>query len=173
MKTKMIVIACFLALLISGSVNYSPQSIPFVYEPNAVEGKLLGAVQGEVDKPIAIPLSCADAEGHPFVITSINPPAGFYVVSENSEWRIQWIPTVTGTYYITLEATDIPPLGITPETRQHTMIFVVLAPNTAPEIDALEDSLVAHIWPNDHLKRWQELKKDGTFLLGPVVMDLK
>lgn len=178
MKKKHICLICLLLMIVSvvAAINYSPGTIPFPYDPNQILGDLLGGVITEANQPMIIPLTVTDAEGHPFAVITINPPIGLYVINDADNWRVQWTPDVlqAGTWYVTLEATDIPPPPYSPKSYRGTIVVEVYLSNTAPVIHPLEDSPVAiHGWPNNYQKKWQELVKQRTIIKGPVVMPLQ
>jgi len=157
------------------AVIYSPSSIPFPYDPNQVIGVLLGGVTVEAGTYTVIDVNCTDPDGDPFTIVSINPPIGLYVVNIGDVWRIEWTPDALqeGLWYITIEATDIPPSPKQPKSTRGTVIVQVVPTNQAPILHPLKsDIVVIHKWPNDYQKKYQEFRKQRTIIYGPIMMPL-
>lgn len=164
-----------LGLGVTLAVNFSPSKIPFPYEPNQIVGKKLGGVSIEATDFMLVDVNCTHPQHFPFVITLVDPPAGMYIINDVDDWRLQWTPDTdqVGTWYIVLEATDSPPPPHRVKSKRGTIVIQVVALNEGPILWPLEDSLVVtYNWPADYQKRWQELKKKRTILLGPVNVSL-
>jgi hypothetical protein len=161
MKYMIIVLSCLIA------INYSPQNIPFTYDPNQIDGEFIGGVLTEVGSYTVVDVNCTDI--HPFTIVGLNAPIGMFVI--NNPWRVEWTPVAgqEGTHYIVLEATDSPPVPYRPMSSRGTLIIQVEAANQAPVFHPLQDSPIAKlIWPNDYQKPIQELKKQRTIITGMI-----
>ncbi len=149
--------------LLLGFAKYSPQSVPFAYDPNQVVGLLLGGIQSQVNEPLVIPITVTDPEGDPFVITQAGA-LGMMVVKEGEVWSLRWTPDTVGLYYCILEAEDIPADGLTSVKTYATVLINVMGANAGPVfepfIDDVADSTMQF--------RYQKLKKRGTYILGII-----
>ena len=176
---KRSVFLMFVFMLIVGVVlatNFSPGKIPFPYDQGQIVGKKLGGVMVEATYFMSVDINCTDPQNDPFVITLVDSPAGMYIISDANDWRLQWTPDTNqvGTWYIVLEAIDSPLPPRKSKSSQGTIVIQVVTVNEAPILWSLEDSpVVTHSWPADYKRRWQELRKQGTIIQGPVVMVLQ
>jgi hypothetical protein len=152
---------------------YGPTAIPFPYDPNQIDGFFIGGIWSEANHFLAIPIDCNDI--HPFVIVALNPPIGMFVINEGDTWRVEWTPVAgqEGTHYVVLEATDVPSIPHQPKSSRGTIVIQIELENLPPVFYPFVDSpLTINIWPQDYQKRWQELRKQGTVMLGPVQMPI-
>jgi len=164
-------ILVFASIVVSASIIFSPGKIPFPYEPNQIVGKKLGGVSIEATDFMIVDINCTDPQDDPFVITIVDAPPGVYIINDANDWRLQWTPEITqvGIWYVVLKATDSPSPPRKSKSSQGTIVIQVVTVNEAPVLWPLEDSpVITYIWPGDYQKRWQELRKQRTILLGSV-----
>lgn len=172
---KKILLLLVVVLLVTGFavayVSYSPSSVPFNYDTNQIIGELLGGIVVEAGVSMTVDVNCTDENSDPLILIAISPPIGLYIINTGSLWQIQWTPDILqeGLWYVTLELTDVPSPPLQAKIFTGTIVVQVVGANIAPVIHPLEDSPVAvNVWPQDYQKHWQELKKQGTVMLGPV-----
>ena len=178
MRKRNVFLVCVLVAIVGvvGAVTYSPSNIPFTYDPNQVKGMLLGGVSVEVGTYLVVDVNCTDSD--PFTIVAINPPIGLYVINEGDVWRIEWTPDILqeGVWYITLVATDVPPPPQQSKSTESTIVIQVVSENDAPVFHLLKDDVISvsswGMWPLPQQKKWQELRKQGTVIYGPVNISL-
>ena len=171
----LLVIAIALAVGTALAINFSPGKIPFPYDQGQIVGKKLGGVQIEATEFMLVDVNCTHPRDFPFVITIVSAPPDVHIINDANDWRLQWTTDVNdvGTHYIVIEAADSPPPPWRSKTRRGTIVIQVVELNPGPILWPLEDSLVVtYNWPADYKKRWQELRKKRTILLGPVNIPL-
>jgi hypothetical protein len=167
-------------LLIAGvtayAVHFSPGNIPFPYDQGQIVGMKMGGVSIEATDFMIVDVNCTHNKDFPFMITIVSGPPGMYIIKNGNDFILQWTPDVNqvGVHYVVIDATDIPPPPYRVKSRQGTIVIQVVDLNPGPVLWALQDSPVAmHNWPQDDQIEWQRLRKLGTIIQGPVVMDLK
>lgn len=116
----------------SGSV-YHPTGIPFEYDPNAVDYKLLGGIDVRAGQEVIVDVNCYDPDGDPFTIEVLNWQAGMNCTN-GTTWRLIWRPTALqeGLHYINIEAKDAPPDPNDSLTDRGTLVFNVRPRNRPP-----------------------------------------
>ena len=141
-KKKMSALAALILAILGifmfsrGATLYKATEIPFPYDPNMVQYKLLGGIQGRANTDFVYDVNCYDPDGDPFVVGILGPPANM-TITENTttgKWDIGWRPEIPGIYYVDVEAIDIPPPPLTPLSARGTIIFNVLVGNRPPEL---------------------------------------
>ena len=108
---KCYVVAIGLILLLSVSLGigaatvYPPDNIPFLYDPNSVEYKLLGGIDVRAGQEVIVDVNCYDPDGDPYSIRVLNWQAGMNCTN-GTTWRLKWTPTAEqeGLHYIHIEA---------------------------------------------------------------------
>lgn len=135
LTTALLIVTIILFIRFSkGADLYSVPDIPFGYDPNNIQYKLLGGIEGRAGTEFIYDVNCYDPDGDDFVIGIVNPQTGM-TITENTltgKWDIAWIPAGPGLYYIDVEATDIPPPGNTPLSARGTILFNILPGNRPP-----------------------------------------
>lgn len=133
-----LLLAGVLFLLISSGVFGSPvvhppANIPFPYDPNAVEYKLLAGIDVRAGQEVIVDVNCYDPDDDPFSIRILNWQTGMQCTN-GTAWKLKWTPTTKqeGLHYINVEAWDFPPDPNDSLTDRGTYVFNVRPRNRAP-----------------------------------------
>lgn len=137
--SKLYLLSISLILLLSVSLGigaatvYSPANIPFDYDPNSVEYKLLGGIDVRAGQEVIVDINCYDPDNDPFSIKVLNWQDGMNCTN-GTTWRLKWTPTSLqeGLHYINIEAWDFPPDPNDSLTDRGTLVFNVRPRNQAP-----------------------------------------
>ncbi len=116
---------------------YGPTAIPFTYDPNAVEHKLLGGIDVRAGQEVIVDVNCYDPDGDAYSIRVLNWQSGMNLAVSNDPnnlTKLRWTPTNSqqGLHYINIEAWDFPPDPNDSLTDTGTYIFNVRPRNRAP-----------------------------------------
>jgi len=135
---KLYVFSIILCLLLSNKISgsgdiYSPDEIPFEYDPNAVEYKILGGINVRAGQEVIVDVNCYDPDGDAFAIRVLNWQSGM-ICTNGDIWKLKWTPTEQqeGLHYINVEAWDFPPDPNDSLTDRGTYIFNVRPRNQPP-----------------------------------------
>ena len=121
-----------------GSANiYGPTAIPFPYDPNAVQYKLLGGIDVRAGQEVIVDVNCYDPDGDAYSIRVLNWQSGMNLTVSNDPnnlTKLKWTPTdaQAGLHYINIEAWDFPPDPNDSLTDIGTYVFNVRPRNRAP-----------------------------------------
>lgn len=132
---------------------YKPDRIPFTYDPNQIENKLLGGIESRAGIIIIVDVNCYDPDNDPFKIEFIGTsPEGMFLQghahdpndpNDFSEWKIYWTPVSQqqGLYYVHIKATDIPPVGSVPKSDEGTLVYFINPENRPPVLLPIKTDL--------------------------------
>ncbi len=139
-----VLLAVAAVLLLAGAVHatafylvtdppYDPNSVPFTYDPNLVQGRLLGSVTHRAGIEGSIAARYFDPDNDPVTISLSNvPPTMLMHQDPNTlSYTITWKPTTPGVYGVVVNATDQPGSG-TALTDKGTILWKVNPDNQAP-----------------------------------------
>ena len=131
-----LVVVLFLMIVMrlwSAPSIYGPMAIPFPYDPNAVEYKLLAGVDVRVGREAVVDVNCYDPDGDPFSVRVLNWQAGMNCTN-GTTWRLRWTPIdgQEGLHYVNIEAWDFPPDPNDALTDRGTLVFNVRPRNRPP-----------------------------------------
>lgn len=137
--SKLYLLSISLILLLGVSLGvraatvYPPANIPFAYDPNAVEYKLLGGIDVRAGQEIIVDINCYDPDNDPFSIKVLNVQSGMSCTN-GMTWRLKWMPTTLqeGLHYINIEAWDFPPDPNDSLIDRGSLVFNVRPRNQAP-----------------------------------------
>ena len=134
---KYLIIAILMFLMVIGAFGaaiWKPENIPYTYDPNVPNYKVLGGIDMRAGESVVVDVNCYDPDGDPFTIEVLSPyPAG--MTWHNGEsWVLEWTPTAAqeGLWYIDVEAKDQPPDPNDALTDRGTYIFRVRPLNRPP-----------------------------------------
>jgi hypothetical protein len=141
-KIFILVVAGILFLLLGvrlwGSASiYRPTAIPFPYDPNAVQYKLLGGINVRAGQEVVVDINCYDPDGDAFSIRVLNWQSGMNLTistDPNNPTKLKWAPTAeqAGLHYINIEAWDFPPDPNDSLTDRGTYVFNIRPRNRPP-----------------------------------------
>lgn len=116
-----------------GYTCYPSASIPFTYDPNQVNFKLIAAVSMVAGESLIEPIKYDDPDGDPIVACILAGPPGFSIAGQGKDWSIRWTPTANdvGLHYIDLQIEDIPEGGDA-LTDEGTIVIMVHKANAPP-----------------------------------------
>ena len=123
-------------ILGTGTV-YPPNNIPFAYDPNAVEYKILCGIDVRAGQEVIVAINCYDPDGDPYSIRVLNWQAGMNLAvsnDPNNPTELKWTPTneQAGLHYINIEAWDFPPDPNDSLIDRGTLVFNVRLRNRPP-----------------------------------------
>jgi hypothetical protein len=130
-KIAGIIILSLLTFSIVVGQVYKPENIPFEYDPDKLNYKLLGGVDIRAGQNVVVDVNCYDPDGDPFTIDVLNPQDGM-ALTNGDKWQLSWTPNNAGVFYINVEAKDIPPDPNDSLTDRGTLIFNVKPRNRPP-----------------------------------------
>ncbi len=106
---------------------------PFSFDPNLVEGRVLGWLRGGVGRPITHTRTWSDPDGHEAVVEIIKGPTRARVVNrpKTGSYTILWTPPEPGTTAIVVRVSDKPRTG-QPKSDTGTILIQVLPRQARP-----------------------------------------
>jgi len=129
--------------VLSGLVNepelpYDPNDIPFAYDPNSCNCRILGTVKVGVNQQFICDVNYYDPDGDGIVGRILAGPQGLELLGSDYDWQLSWIPAEgqVGLHYIDIEIEDTPEYGI-PLTDQGTLLIKVYPQNQPPVFQPL------------------------------------
>ena len=143
MKKMLLLLVVVIWLLVivvwvQGSASiYGPTAIPFPYDPNAVQYKLLGGIDVRAGQEVIVDVNCYDPDGDAYSIRVLNWQSGMNLTVSNDPnnlTKLKWTPidAQAGLHYINIEAWDFPPDPNDSLTDIGTYVFNVRPRNRAP-----------------------------------------
>lgn len=133
LASTILIMLLSVSLGVRAATVYPPTEIPFDYDPNSVEYKLLGGIDARAGQPLVVDINCYDPDGDPFSIKVLNEQSGM-ICTNGTTWRLKWTPNLTqeGLHYINIEAWDSPPNLDNSLTDRGTLVFNVRPRNRPP-----------------------------------------
>lgn len=132
------VICLLISMSVFGSASiYGPTAIPFEYDPNSVEYKLLGGIDVRAGQEVIVDVNCYDPDGDAYSIRVLNWQSGMNLTVSNDPnnlTKLKWTPIneQAGLHYINIEAWDFPPDPNDSLIDRGTLVFNVRPRNRPP-----------------------------------------
>lgn len=128
-----LIIIVYVSLGVRAASIYPPDNIPFSYDPNIVNYKLIGGVDVRAGQEVIVDVNCYDPDNDPFMIEVLTWKAGMNCTN-GTAWRLKWTPGTeqSGLHYVDIQAKDFPPDPNDFLTDRGTIVFNVRPRNRAP-----------------------------------------
>lgn len=112
------------------SRDVDAEACPFAFDPNLVEGKLLGWIVVEVGRSIKQTRTWSDPDGDDAMVEIVKGPRNALLVNhpKTSSYTIRWTPQRPQTTSIILRVTDNPSSGV-PQSVTGTLLVQVTEPH--------------------------------------------
>lgn len=143
MIKRLYTLACVLSIVaglfllglstVEGYTCHPSGEVPFEYDPNAVNYRVIAAVEMVAGEAFSEPIRYDDPDGDPIVAAVIAGPPGFAVAGDANDWSVSWTPAYKdiGLHYIDIRIEDIPQGG-DPLADEGTILIMVRKPNSPP-----------------------------------------